>query len=183
MKAAVTIEKASRLINCSPLVLISAGYQGKNNITTCAWHMPFSQHPPSLGIALAKKHFSSKLIKESQEFVVNIPHWGMLDKVVFCGSVSGYNIDKFSHTKLTIQKAQALEQAPKIEECLATIECKLFDTKDVSDHFLFFGKIVHAEADDKYFINDFWDTSKAELILHLGSRFFAKPSAYSEFKK
>lgn len=181
MKTEINKQKASRLINCGPVILVSSSYKDKTNITTCAWSMPLSHEPCLLAVALAKKHFSSELIKKSSQFIVNIPDWKLLDKVMFCGKVSGRDIDKFKEAKLTPEAAHSLAKTPKIAECIAAIECSLFDIKETGDHYLFFGEVVYAEAENSLFVNDFWDTNKVELIFHLGSKFFFKPSPYIEF--
>ena len=182
MKTKIHNDKASRLVNCGEVILLSCGYQGKTTITTCAWHMPLSKAPPLLAVALAKGHFSSELINKSREFVVNIPQWALLDKVMFCGSVSGKKIDKFKASEFTPQKAAALKESPKIKECIANVECKLHDAKEAGDHFVFLGEIVYAEAEEAYFINDLWDTNKIDLIFHLGGKFFFKSMPYLEAK-
>ena len=183
MKIRIPNDKASRLINCGEVILVTAAYKDKATITTCAWHLPLSKSPSALGIALAKTHFSSELIKKNEEFIVNIPDWSLLDKAVLCGSLSGRSVDKFKEAKLTPQKPHHLTKTHAIEECLGNIECSLLDTKEIGDHFLFLGEVVYAEAEEKYFVNDFWNTSKIDLIFHLGSKFFFKSSPYLEFKK
>ncbi|MDD4182441.1 MAG: flavin reductase family protein [Candidatus Omnitrophica bacterium] len=183
MKIEINKQNASRLINCGPVVLVTSGYKDKRNITTCAWSMPLSKGPALLGVALAKKHFSSELINLSLQFIVNIPEWKLLDKVMACGSISGRNMDKFKENGFTAEKAHSLSDAPKIAECAASVECLLVEAKEAGDHYLFIGEIVYAEAENSLFVNDFWDTEKAELIFHLGSKFFFKSSPYMEFKK
>ncbi|MDD4954610.1 MAG: flavin reductase family protein [Candidatus Omnitrophica bacterium] len=183
MKIEINKQNASRLINCGPVILVSSGYKGRKNITTCAWSMPLSKNPPLLGVALAKKHFSSELIKLSSQFVINVPEWALLDKVMLCGSVSGRNMDKFKESGFTPEKAHSLSDAPKITECAASLECMLVDSKETGDHYLFTGEITYAEAKNNLFVNDFWDTNKAELIFHLGGKFFFKSSPYTEFTK
>jgi flavin reductase (DIM6/NTAB) family NADH-FMN oxidoreductase RutF len=183
MNIEIDKEKATRLINSGMTVLITTAYKDKVNITTCAWHMPISRKPASLGIALAKTYFSSELIKNSKEFIINIPDWALLDKVIFCGSFSGRNVDKFKETKLTPGKPKFLVKTPKIKECFGSIECILLDIKEIGDHYLFFGEVVYAEARANYFVNDFWDTNKVKFIHHLGSNFFFKSSPYTEHKK
>lgn len=183
MKIEINKQNAIRLINCSPVILVTSSYKDKTNITTCAWSMPLSKNPALLALSLAKKHFSSELIKASSQFIVNIPEFKLLDKVMFCGSVSGRDIDKFKEAKLTIEKAHSLAKVPKIAECIAFLECSLVDVKEMGDHYLFMGEIIYAEAENSLFVNDFWDTNKAELIFHLGSKFFFKSSPYTEFKK
>lgn len=183
MKKRVDIEMANRLINCGMVVLISCAYKDKQNITTCAWHMPLSKRPPAIAIALAKKHFSSELIKKSEEFIINIPNWVLLNKVITCGTLKGRSIDKFKEAELTAHKANALARTHIISECIGHIECSLFDIKEVGDHFLFLGEVVYAEAEEDYFKEGYWDTNKVHFILHLGSNYFFKSSPFSEFRK
>ena len=98
MKKRIESSIASRLINCGIVVLVSCGYKGKRNITTCAWHMPVSKEPPLVAVDLAKKHFSSSLIKESGELVINVSSWSYLDKVMMYGRLKGRESDKFKGT-------------------------------------------------------------------------------------
>lgn len=182
MRKEIDKNQASRLINCGMVVMVSAAYKDKKNVTTCAWHQPLSKSPSAVGVALAKKHFSSELIKQSQEFIINVPCWGLLDKVVMCGSLSGWKNDKFKEAKFTPQKAHTLVKVDSINECIGIIECSLVGVKEVGDHYFFIGEVVYAEAEEKYFANGFWDTSKVDLIFHLGGRYFCKSSPYIEYK-
>lgn len=183
MKKEVGKDNANRLVNCGMVILVSCAYRDKRNITTCAWHMPVSKVPSAVTIALAKKHFSSELIRKSGEFIINIPDWSLLDKVVKCGSVSGVCVDKFKETGFTSQKAHSLAKTPVISECAGSIECALIDTKEVGDHFLFLGEVVHAEADEDYFKDGFWDTRQVSFIFYLGSTYFFKSSPFEQYKK
>lgn len=182
MKVEIDKQKATRLINPGQVILVTSGYKDKSNITACAWSMPLSHNPASVAIALAKKHFSSELIRQSQEFIINVPDWKLLDRVILCGSCSGREINKFAKVKLTPEKSHSLSKTPKVKECVASLECALIDVKEVVDHYVFFGEVLHAEAENDYFVNDLWDTNKVELIFHLGSHFFFKSSPYVEFK-
>ncbi|UCG35625.1 MAG: flavin reductase family protein [Candidatus Omnitrophota bacterium] len=183
MKISVAKEKATRLLNCGMVVLVSCAYKDKQNVTTCAWHQPLSKAPAAVAVALAKKHFSSELIRKSEEFIINIPDWFLLDKVVQCGSLSGWDADKFKATGLTPAKPKKLIKSPVIKEGIGSVECSLIDLKEVGDHFLFLGEVIYAEADSDCFVNDIWDTTKVDLIFHLGAKFFFKSSPYSEFKR
>jgi len=183
MKKEVSKDKANRLINCGMVILVSCAYKDKQNITTCAWHMPVSKSPQAMAIALAKKHFSSELIKKSGEFIINIPQWSLLDKVIMCGTISGWKVDKFKETGLGLEKAHILIKAPKIRECIGSVECSLIDVRKIGDHFLFLGEALYAEAQADYFKQDFWDTTKIDLIFHLGSKYFFKSSGFIEYKR
>ncbi|MEI8349504.1 MAG: flavin reductase family protein [Candidatus Omnitrophota bacterium] len=183
MKVEIGKEKASRLINCGQVILVTSAYQDKRTITPCAWHMPISKDPALVAVALAKKHFSSQLIQQSKEFVINIPSWQILDKVMLCGSMSGRTCDKFSHAGLTAEKPHKLAVAVPIAESLGTLECGLRESKDAGDHYMFIGEVQYAQADDRFFINDIWDTETAQLIFHVGGKYFFPSQKTSEFKK
>lgn len=178
----IDVTKASRLINCGALILVSAAYDGRSTITPCAWHMPISRTPALIGVALAKGHFSSELITKSKEFVINIPSWPHLDKVMKCGSVSGKNADKFAASGFTSAAAHRLSYAALVGECLGHIECALQAVYDIGDHYLFCGHAVYAQANEASFINDTWDTARSELIFHLGGKLFFKPTKPEEYK-
>ncbi|MCX7661060.1 MAG: flavin reductase family protein, partial [Candidatus Omnitrophica bacterium] len=174
----VPLSKVNRLINSGNLILVTSHYQGKSNIITLAWHMPISLKPPIIGIAVAKSHFSAELILKSKEFIVNIPDWSLLDKVIYCGKHSGKDIDKFKETGFTPQRAKKLSTVPKISECIGSIECCLREYKEIGDHFLFLGEALYAEAEEEFFKNDIWDTKRCALIYHLGANFFMKSAEF-----
>ncbi len=183
MKKEVSKNNASRLLNCGMVILVTCAYKDKKNITPCAWHMPVSKSPSAMAVALAQQHFSSELIKKSGSFIINVPGWPLLDKVIACGSSSGWKVDKFKQTGLTPAKAYALAAIPKINECLGCIECAVIDVKEVGDHSIFLGEVLFAEAESEYFRENMWDTAGVDLIFHLGSRFFFKSDKYVEVKQ
>lgn len=174
MKKEINIEDARRLINAGNLILVTTADEEKKNVATIAWHMPLSSEPPLIGIALAKEHYTSELIMVSEEFTINIPNWPLLQKVIYCGSVSGREKDKFGDTGFTPEPPVKLVEAPRIKECIGAIECELYETKELGDHYLFIGQPVYAEAEEELFNDTVWDSAKAELICHLGGKYFFK---------
>lgn len=176
MKKEVNLLDARRLINSGNLILVSTADEDKKNIVTVAWHIPLSSEPPLIGIALAKEHYSSELIMVSEEFTINIPNWPLLEKAIYCGSVSGREKDKFAETGLTPEPPVKLAEAPRIKECIGAIECDLYETIELGDHYLFIGQPVYAEAEEELFNDNAWDSAKAELIYHLSGKYFNKSS-------
>jgi len=136
--------------------------------------MPASVEPPLIGVALSKEHYTSELILVSEEFTINIPNWSLLEKAIFCGSMTGRNEDKFSKTGLTPEAPIKLVESPRIKECIGNIECDLYETIDVGDHYIFIGQVVSAEAEEELFTDSAWESEKAELIYHLGGKYFTK---------
>ncbi|MBM3252614.1 MAG: flavin reductase family protein [Candidatus Omnitrophica bacterium] len=171
MKQEVALNKANRLINSGQVILVSCCYKDKTNIITLAWNSPFSHNPPLLGISIAKTHLSCDLIEKSGEFVVNVPSLELLEKVVFCGTHHGYDVDKFKEASLTPTKAKCLIRTPLIDECIGHLECLVRDIRDVGDHVLFVGEPIYASAQDSLF-NETWNIEKVKLIYHLGANNF-----------
>lgn len=174
MKVEIALKQSNRLINCGEVILVSSASKGKANIITLAWHMPVSQNPPLVAISVAKSHFSHQLIKEAEEFVINIPTMDLLSKVTYCGTHSGSNLDKFEASGLTKEKANRLVKSPLIKECCGHLECCVRDIKDYGDHSIFVGEVIYTTVEDSLF-KEVWEVEKAQLIFHLGGKFFTQP--------
>jgi len=171
MKIDIPLEKANRIINSGQVILVSCAYEKRATIVTLAWNMPLAHKPPLMAISLAKKRFSYELIKQSGEFVVNVPGIELFDEVVYCGTHSGRDVDKFKETNLTAERPRALKSAPLIKECIGHLECRLQGEKEAGDHIIVIGSIVRACADKRFF-DEKWNVDKVKLIYHLGDKFF-----------
>lgn len=174
MKKEIDINDARKLINSGNLIMVTAADGENKNIAAIAWHAPVSSEPPLIGIAVAKEHYTSELILVSEEFTINIPNWGLLEKAIYCGGVSGKEEDKFKNTGLTSEPPMKLVESPRIKECIGNIECDLYETFELGDHYLFIGQPVYAEAEEELFVDNAWDSAKAGLIYHLGGKYFTK---------
>jgi flavin reductase (DIM6/NTAB) family NADH-FMN oxidoreductase RutF len=162
---------ASRLLHPKLTVLLTcANKEGKANIITLAWAMPVSINPPLLVVSISPKRYSYKLIRETKEFVVNIPTMKLVKETLFCGRRSGGEFDKFRETKMTPLPAKIVK-APIIRECIAHLECKLYKQIPAGDHTLFIGEILAAYADEKTF-TDKYNLQKTKLVFHVGGNEF-----------
>lgn len=166
VKKAVPVSKALRLINNGPVVMVSSILNEKPNILTLSWCTPLSRDPMLVGIAIGTNNYSHDMILKTREFVINIPHSGMLEKIVNCGKISGKEKDKFKELKLTPKEASYVA-APIIAECIGHIECRVRDIIPVGDHSLFVARVVAASAEEEYF-DDTWKLDKISLASHLG---------------
>jgi len=79
----------------NPVMLVSASHEEEESIITLAWGGTLCSNPPIVGISIRKNRFSYNLIKNSEEFVVNIPTSDMLEAVEFCGTKSGLDTNKW----------------------------------------------------------------------------------------
>ena len=76
------IFKGSVVLNPVPVVLISSkNKEGKENVFTVGWAGTVCTRPPMLSISIRPERLSYEYIKESMEFVVNIPSAKMTKQV------------------------------------------------------------------------------------------------------
>lgn len=175
MKIQISLEKANRLINHGPTVLVSCQSGGKPNVMTAAWQTPVSKRPPLVAVSIAPQRYTHQLIEESREFVINIPPQHLLPETHGCGTISGRDTDKFEQYGLTPVPA-TMVKAPLIQECIAHLECTVYTFFTVGDHTLFVGEILSASVDENLF-EEFLqiDNSGAKTIHHLGSNRYTFP--------
>jgi len=132
-----------------PVVMVTCvDLAGKPNIITLAWVGIACSDPPTIGIAIRPGRYSYKLIKETQEFVVNIPNLDLVKETDLCGIISGKDKDKFKETGLTKVSASRVKP-PLIKECPVNIECKLKQILNLGAHDLFLGEVVAVHYDEE----------------------------------
>jgi flavin reductase (DIM6/NTAB) family NADH-FMN oxidoreductase RutF len=138
--------------------LISVGVQKPNIFTLGIVGAPCSR-PPMLTLSVQPHRYSYQLLKEVGQFVVNFPTAEMVDEMLYCGTHSGREVDKWAACGFTPIKGQVVD-VPLIAECPVNIECTLeqevrFQNADGSDgsHVCVIGRIVHLNGHEKYFID------------------------------
>ena len=132
-----------------PVVLVTClDNEGNPNIITLAWVGTVCSEPPIIAVGIRPTRYSYGLIKSNKEFVVNIPTTKILRESDYCGVSSGKNVEKFSETKLTKQKAENVK-SPLIKECPVNIECKLKEVIPLGAHDLFLGEIIQVHVDNE----------------------------------
>ena len=129
------------LVGPVPPALISCGRGGaEKNIITLAWVGVVNSAPPMVSIAVRPSRYSYALIRESGEFVLNLPSSDQVEAVDRCGTVSGRNTDKFALCKLTAEPG-TLPNAPQIAECPVSLDCRVVHTLTLGTHVLFIGQV------------------------------------------
>ncbi len=159
--------KPSTVLSPVPVVMVSCcNGSGENNIITIAWVGTLCSEPPIIGISVRKSRFSYDTIKETGEFVVNIPSENLAWATDFCGINSGRNVDKFGELHLTPTTGDKVK-APLISECPVNIECKVTQIQELGSHDLFIGEVVAVHANENILNeNGRLDMEKAKLITY-----------------
>lgn len=157
-----------------PLVMATcADGDGKSNIITLAWVGNVCSEPPMIGISVRPPRHSHALIKESGEFVVNIPSTSLAREVDYCGVASGRDVDKFKETGLTAVPGSKVG-APLIKECPINIECKVSQIVSLGTHDLFIGEVVAVHVDEEVLIGQARiDVEKADPLAYAAHEYWS----------
>jgi flavin reductase (DIM6/NTAB) family NADH-FMN oxidoreductase RutF len=145
-KRSYPLAKVYGLLEPGPVVLLSTAGKGGANVMTLSWLMPVEFEPPLVACVLSNMDYSYGLLKKSRECVINIPTDELAAKVVAVGNCSGRDTDKFQAFGLTARPA-SLVGAPLVEECFASLECKVSDTRMANRYGIFVLEVVKAWVD------------------------------------
>jgi flavin reductase (DIM6/NTAB) family NADH-FMN oxidoreductase RutF len=161
-------ETAYRLIAPRPTIIVTTkSKEGNINAAPFSFVMPVSIKPPLLAFASVPTHHTFKNIEETGEFVVNIPNEDILAKLWITGEKFPEDVNEIERAGLT-QTDSYNVLAPKIEECIAHMECKVHWIKDSGDHKLIVGEIINADVAKDVLKDGLLDVEKIKPVLHLG---------------
>jgi flavin reductase (DIM6/NTAB) family NADH-FMN oxidoreductase RutF len=140
------LSQVYRLLEPGPVVLLTTARKRKANVMAMSWHMMVDFEPPIVGCVVSNRNYSFQALKVTKECVINIPTVDLAAAVVGCGNTSGRTLDKFEAFGLTAIKASRVS-APLIEECYASLECRVVDTRSVTRYNLFILQVLRAWCD------------------------------------
>ena len=155
-----------------PVILVSTiNKKGQSNAAPFSFVMPVSMEPPLIAFASDPDHDTVKNILKTKDFVVNIPGRKILKKLWICKKEFPYGVSEITRAKLTEEKASKVK-SPKIKECFAHFECKLFRKERTGDHLLIIGKVLEASIEDGLFRKGKYQLAKANPLMHIGAEEF-----------
>ena len=147
-KNSLPLSKVYTLIEPGPVVLLTTAVSGQSNVMAMSWHSMLEFEPPLIGCVVSNRNHSYGLLRKSRECAISIPTADIAEKVVGCGNTTGATTDKFKKFGLTPVPA-ALVHAPLVEECYASLECRVVDTSMVSKYGFFVLEVLKAWVDPK----------------------------------
>lgn len=159
----VPLEKAYRLINHGPTVLVSANHDGVSNVMAAAWACALDYSPPKLTVVLDKAAKTRKLVEKSGSFVIQVPTVAQLNLTQSVGSLSLADTpDKLQQAGVKLISMDGSEQS-FVEGCSAWLECKLVpEPHNQQSYDLFIGEVVGAWADTRVFKDGHWNFENAD---------------------
>lgn len=149
-KAKKTLRLAAvyRLIEPGPVVLLTTAHKGRFNVMPMSWHTAMEFEPPLIGCVVSNRNHSFGALKATKECVINIPTVELIGETVACGNCSGRSTDKFAAFDLTPVPAARID-APLIAECPVNLECRVVDTRLVTQYNFFILEVIKAWIDPR----------------------------------
>jgi flavin reductase (DIM6/NTAB) family NADH-FMN oxidoreductase RutF len=164
-------------------VLVSCiGNSSVPNIITIGASGIASARPPLISLAFGTRQYSLELIKETGNFVVNIPSNEQVFITDWCGRVSGRNHDKFKEQNLTPGKSLKIK-SPYIAECPVNYECTLWKIVNCGSHDLVLGEVQQVHIDESILKDngDELDPSKFNPLLSYQMEYWDLGKSYGEW--
>jgi flavin reductase (DIM6/NTAB) family NADH-FMN oxidoreductase RutF len=126
------------------MVVVGSFVNKRPNFMAVGWVTRANFKPPMIAIALGKTHHTNAGIHAFGAFSINIPSIELIEKVDYCGIVSGRTKDKSLLFNVATGKVTGV---PMIDDCPLCMECKLVNVVDLPTNEVFIGEIVGAYAD------------------------------------
>jgi flavin reductase (DIM6/NTAB) family NADH-FMN oxidoreductase RutF len=144
-------------------IITTRSKDGIVNAAIVSWFSFLSRSPPLVFISIrsdaAGKRHTYDLIRDTKEFVVNIPGFDIAEAAFVTAVDYSWEeeaqANKLVRAGLTEISAEKVK-APRIKECKIHYECVLEFEKEFGDHTVFIGKVVAASATEGSFDENYW---------------------------
>ena len=167
------ILKGGAMLAPVPAVMVSVGDGEEKNVLTVAWCGTLCTTPPKTYISVRPERFSYQMIKESGEFVINLPSADLVRAVDFCGMYTGAKVNKIEKCKFTLEEPSKVS-VPIIGECPIALECRVEKIVPLGSHDMFVADIVSVSVDERLLNRDGkMEIERANLLAYAHGDYFA----------
>lgn len=177
--ASVPLDKATRLLNHGPTVLVSARHNGTDNVMAAAWACALDYTPPKLTVVLDKSAKTRELVEKSGRFLIQVPTVAQLYLTYKVGHSSLFdNPEKLARSGVELFGIDG-QDLPFVTGCSAWLACRLLpEPRNEQTYDLFIGEIEAAWSDTRVFKDGHWNFETADPALRslhyiAGGHFYA----------
>jgi len=158
----VPLDKAYRLLNHGPTVLVSSAHEGAHNVMAAAWACPLDFSPPKVTVVIDKATRTRALVEGSGAFVLNLPTTSLAALTLALGSESALEApDKLQRHGVQLFNMDA-SPVPLVSACAAWLVCRVIpELHNQQTYDLFIGEVTHAFADPRVFSDGRWHFDQA----------------------
>lgn len=173
----VALEKAYRLLNPGPTVLVSAKHGGVENVMPAAWACALEITPAKVTVVLDKSTFTRGLIEQSGCFALQVPVAAQAEVVMALGQSYKDNPHKLADNGVELFYLDGAD-VPLVRGCAAYLLCRLIpEPHNQQAHDLFIGEVLAAYADEAVFRDGRWhfdaaDDARRTLHYVAGGQFY-----------
>lgn len=175
----VPLEKAYRLLNHGPTVLVSAAHEGVRNAMSAAWSCALDFQPPKVTVVIDKGTRTRGLVEGSGWFALQVPTAAQVALTHRLGTRSlNEDPDKLAHSGAVLFDVDGVVP-PLVEGCAAWLVCRVLpEPRNEAVYDLFIGEVVAAWADARVFRDGHWQFETAPPSLRslhyiAGGQFYA----------
>lgn len=173
--------KGATMLAPVPPALVSCGTLEHPNALTIAWTGILNSQPPKTYISVRPERFSHGIIRESGEFVVNLPTARLVRAIDYCGVRSGRNENKLAAMHLTAEAVEGFS-VPAVAECPLSLACRVTDVVSLGTHDMFLADIVSVLVDEALVDeNGRLRLAKAGLCAYAHGEYFALGRKIGDF--
>ncbi len=169
--------KGSTLLAPVPPVLVSCGTEQDANALTIAWTGILNSDPPKTYISVRPERYSYDIIKNSGEFIINLPTTALAKAIDYCGIRSGRNENKIAAAKLKLQPCEGYECC-MIEQSPINIACRVTEVVKLGTHDMFIADIT-----DVYVAEELLDETGRLRMAKAGLCSFAHGEYFAQGRK
>jgi len=126
-------------IQCT-IGVVTLGQGGVENGLTVSWVSQVSFEPPQIAFAIARKHYSADLLRDSPGFVLNLLGEEQAEVAAHFAEESMIGEDKLEG----LLTWEAGSGAPGLQDALAYFDCEVVAIHDAGDHLLVVGEVKDA---------------------------------------
>ena len=164
--APVELEKAYRLINHGPTILVSSRHQGVENVMAAAWACGLDYDPPKITVVIDRVTRTRHLVEKSGQFVIQVPTVAQLQLTNDVGNHSLTDDPKKLENCGVELFAMPGYDLPFVQGCSAWLACKVIpEPHNEETYDLFIGEVVGAWSDTRVFKNGHWNFENADPSL------------------
>lgn len=145
--------KGGALLAPVPPVMVSCGTKEKPNVLTIAWTGIINTDPPKTYVSIRPSRYSYNIIKESGEFVINLPTEQLVRSLDYCGIHSGAHKDKLKACSLHAENSFEVG-CPSIAESPISLECKVSQIIPLGTHDMFIADILAVAVNSDFIDKD-----------------------------
>lgn len=150
------------------IAVVTARYNGKQNVMASGWHTYIGSNPGMYGISLQKKAYTYHMIEKSGVFGVHFLPANCSEFIQAVDTCSGSEIDKFQTFNIPYENGLKAD-IPVLTDAYFAYECEVKSITTIADQEWIVGEIVQRYQDKELFLDDgLPNLAKLAIPIHIG---------------